>query len=75
MRFAGAMRAGFSLDIIEGSGVQGKLVCQSSFTQIVSSTNSSGELDGCSGVIRSTGRITPVTGSSSAIMTPHHLSN
>jgi len=51
MRFAGAIRARFSLDIIEDSGVQGKLVYQSSFTQIISSINSNGKLDGCSGVV------------------------
>jgi hypothetical protein len=48
MRSAGVTRAGFSLDIIEGSGVQGKSVPRSSFILIVSSTSGSGELDGCS---------------------------
>jgi hypothetical protein len=51
MRFAGVTRAGFSLDIIKGNGVQGKLVPRSSFTLIVSNISGNGELDGCFGVI------------------------
>ena len=51
MRFAGATRARYSLDIIKGNGVQEKSGLLSSSIPTISSTSGKGELDGCSGAI------------------------
>ena len=49
--YVGAMKAGFSQEHIKGRGLQGRLGCQKSFTQIALSPNIRGRLGGCSGVL------------------------